>query len=333
MKSITSRWPHQSSVKVEWNLGKRCNYDCSYCPASIHDNTSAHTDIEILKSAIDTLVDLDKPIRLSFTGGEPCVHPKFDELVKYAKYRGVAWISVTTNGTRPFEFYFSLPIDQLVFSIHFEYDWHRVLDTVKKIAHHSKIRPIAQLMAHHDYMDDVRVAHAVCKQEGIANTVRRIRWTEGDHNVFDDMRYDGKDLQWILENESTVGANTVIDDSKLYHSNDVIKLHLNQFKDWTCYAGLESLMINWDGEVHRATCRVGGSLGNIYESTFVVPNEPVICTRDWCTCSADIPLTKYAPTQETLQQPLDHAADLDSQHTHGSQVIDVSGLQLQRNVE
>ena len=50
MFKVTSRWPHQNSVKVEWNLGKRCNYDCSYCPSSIHDNTSAHTDIEVLKA-------------------------------------------------------------------------------------------------------------------------------------------------------------------------------------------------------------------------------------------------------------------------------------------
>jgi hypothetical protein len=53
-------------------------------------------------------------------------------------------------------------------------------------------------------------------------------------------------------------------------------------------------MINWDGEVHRATCRVGGSLGNIYNGTFEHPSQAVICTRKWCTCAADIPLTKVA---------------------------------------
>ncbi len=68
--------------------------------------------------------------------------------------------------------------------------------------------------------------------------------------------------------------------------------NMNQFKGWTCNAGLESLMINWDGEVHRATCRVGGSLGNIYQGTFTEQLQPISCTRDWCTCAADIPLTK-----------------------------------------
>jgi MoaA/NifB/PqqE/SkfB family radical SAM enzyme len=292
MLSITSRWPHQDSIKIEWNLGKRCNYDCSYCPASIHDNTSPHTDIEILKATVDKLMTLGKPIRLSFTGGEPCVHPKFDELVRYCKHVGISWISVTTNGTRPYEFYASLPVDQYVFSIHFEYDVERILDTILKVVESTKIKVVAQIMAHHNHMLNVRTVRTMLMNQQVPNTVRRIRWTQGDHDLFDDMRYHPDDLIWIKEQDATVQGNCVIDSEQIIHANDVIKLHLNKFKGWTCTAGLESLMINWDGEVHRATCRVGGSLGNIYESTFVVPSDPVICTRDWCTCAADIPLSK-----------------------------------------
>ena len=293
MYKVTSRWPHQNSIKIEWNLGKRCNYDCSYCPSSIHDNSSAHTDIEILKATVDKLMTLGKPIRLSFTGGEPTVHPKFTELVKYCKHVGISWISVTTNGTLPYEFYAGLQIDQLVFSIHLEYDWKRVFNTVESVVDQTKIKVIAQIMAHHEHMDAVLQLRAKCLLAQIPSTVRRIRWTQGNHDLFDDMRYHPDDLNWIKEQDATVPGNCVIDSEQIIHANDVIKLHLNKFKGWTCNAGLESLMVNWDGEVHRATCRVGGSLGNIYEGTFVAPSDPVICTRDWCTCAADIPLTKY----------------------------------------
>lgn len=296
MFKVTSRWPHQNSIKVEWNLGKRCNYDCSYCPSSIHDNTSPHTDIELLKGTIDKLQTLGKPIRLSFTGGEPCVHPKFDELVRYAKHVGISWVSVTTNGTRPYEYYASLPVDQYVFSIHLEYDWKRVFNTVEGVVASTNKKVIAQIMAHHDHMDAVLQLRSKCLLTEIPSTVRRIRWTEGDHDLFDDMRYHPDHLLWIKEQDATVQGNCVIDNERIIHSNDVIKLHLNKYKDWNCSAGLESLMINWDGEVHRATCRVGGSLGNIYKDSFVAPNSPVKCTREWCTCSADIPLTKLAPT-------------------------------------
>ena len=292
MFKVTSRWPHQNSIKIEWNLGKRCNYDCSYCPASIHDNSSIHTDIKILKTTVDKLMTLGKPIRLSFTGGEPCVHPNFLELVKYCKHVGVKWISVTTNGTLPYEFYSALEADQIVFSIHLEYDWKRVFNTVESVVNLSNKKVIAQIMAHHDYMDAAMQLRARCLLGHIPNTVRRIRWTEGDHDLFDDMRYNANDLNWLKEQEATVQGNCVIDDSEIIHSNDVIKLHLNKYKDWTCNAGLESLMINWDGEVHRATCRVGGSLGNVYQDTFLQPTDPVICDRNFCTCSADIPITK-----------------------------------------
>ena len=294
MYKVTSRWPHQSSIKVEWNIGKRCNYDCSYCPSSIHDNTSQHTDIEILKSCIDQLSKLGKPIRLSFTGGEPCVHPKFQELVMYARHKGIKWISVTTNGTLPYEFYKILPVDQYVFSIHFEYDWMRVSNTLRKLADMTKIKLIGQIMAHQDHMVPVKIVREVLNQEQIPNTVRRIRWTEGDHDLFDDMRYHPDDLHWIKEQEATVSGNCIIDKDQIVHANDVIKLHLNKYKGWTCNAGIESLMINWDGEVHRATCRVGGSLGNIYNSTFKQPEDPVTCDRNFCTCASDIPITKVS---------------------------------------
>ena len=297
MIKVTSRWPHQGSIKVEWNLGKRCNYDCSYCPSSIHDNSSPHTDIEILKRAVDKLVTLGKPIRLSFTGGEPTVHPKFQELVKYCKHVGISWISVTTNGTLPYEFYASLPIDQLVVSVHFEYDWLRICNTLMKVSAMTNISVIAQLMAHHDHMASVKAVHGTLLADGTPTTVRRIRWTEGDHDLFDDMRYHPDDLNWIKEQNATVKANTVVwlnneHAQLLYHANDMIKNHQNQFKGWTCNVGIESLMINWDGDVHRATCRVGGSLGNIYSGTFSINEEPVICDRNYCTCAADIPITK-----------------------------------------
>jgi MoaA/NifB/PqqE/SkfB family radical SAM enzyme len=304
MHKVTSRWPHQNSIKIEWNIGKRCNYDCSYCPASIHDNTSKHTDIEVLKATVDKLMTLGKSIRLSFTGGEPCVHPKFLELVKYCKHVGISWISVTTNGTLPYEFYSALEVDQIVFSLHLEYDWQRAYNTLSKVADFTNIKIIAQIMCHHDYQDAAVTIFARCLSAHIPATLRRIRWTEGDHDLFDDMRYHPDYLNWIKQQEATVQPNTLLfykdKPMEQRHANDVIKLHLNKYKDWTCNAGTESLMINWDGDVHRATCRVGGSLGNIYESSFVAPREPVTCDRNFCTCAADIPLTKTNPVvQET----------------------------------
>jgi MoaA/NifB/PqqE/SkfB family radical SAM enzyme len=295
MFKITSRWLHQDSIKIEWNIGKRCNYDCSYCPSVIHDNYSSHTDIDILKNTVDQIKEIRKPARLSFTGGEPCIHPDFEKLLEYCKYRGIDWVNITTNGTRTAEWYLKNEcyFNHLVFSLHFEYEWDRILKTINAYYARAKNNFFVNIMAHHQHMNGVKKVVESFDNQGIKYAVRRIRWSEGDHNVFDDLRYESSDLEWLLKKESTAEANTVIDDKQIIHANDVIKLHLNKFKNWTCNAGLESLMINWDGEVHRATCRVGGSLGNIYQKTFSIPQEPVNCTRDNCTCAADIPITKF----------------------------------------
>jgi MoaA/NifB/PqqE/SkfB family radical SAM enzyme len=294
MHKITSVWPHQDQIKVEWNIGKRCNYDCSYCPSSIHDSVSPHTDINILESAVDRLCEIGKPLRISLTGGEPCVHPDIEDLLEYFKRKNIFWVNVTTNGTRGYRWYLDNEMfyNHIVFSLHFEYDWHRIVDTIMKYYDGTERDFFVNVMAHQDYMHNVKTVVKKFREIGIKYAVRRIRWTEGDHNIFDDLRYDGNDLQWILEQDATVKPNCRVDNEKIIHANDIIKNNQNAFKDWVCNAGIESLMINWDGEVHRATCRVGGSLGNIYQGTFSVPTQSIICTRDWCTCAADIPLTK-----------------------------------------
>ena len=105
MFKLTSSWPHQDQIKIEWNLGKRCNYDCSYCPTSIHDNFSPHTDINVLEKTIDRLCELDKPLRISLTGGEPCVHPDIEDLFDYMKRKNIFWVNLTTNGTRSASWY------------------------------------------------------------------------------------------------------------------------------------------------------------------------------------------------------------------------------------
>lgn len=296
MRKITSIWPHQETIHVEWNIGKRCNYDCSYCPSMIHDNHSPHTPIKILEQTVDELVELDKPIRLSLTGGEPCVHPDIEQLFDYIHIRGIQWLNVTTNGTRSSHWYQlnSIYFNHLVFSLHFEHDWERVSKTIAELKLLVDLPFFVNVMAHHDYMKEVRMAVELFESRDIKYAIRRIRWTEGDHNVFDDMKYEGKDLEWILSKTATVQPNCEIDGGKeLAHANDIIKEKRNKFKGWNCSAGIESLMINWDGNVHRATCRVGGSLGNIYKGTFEPPEQMITCTRDWCTCAADIPLTKF----------------------------------------
>lgn len=139
--------------RVEWNIGKRCNFDCSYCGSSIHDNFSPHMPYEKIIQSIDTIRNsTDKQIKIGWTGGEPFVHPKFIDILKYAKEQAnVFRQTVVTNGTVPFKTYQkALPyLDQVSFSYHFEHTIH------DKIVHN--IENVFEYYKSIDKKDEVKV--------------------------------------------------------------------------------------------------------------------------------------------------------------------------------
>jgi MoaA/NifB/PqqE/SkfB family radical SAM enzyme len=155
MFKVESRWGHHTSIHVEWNIGKRCNLDCAYCPAEIHDNFSPHTDLDVMVNTIYELEKIGKPIRLSLTGGEPTVHPKINKILECAKAR-LEWISVTTNGLRPAEWYIKQPVNQWVFSLHFDNEYNRrVAENIVKYTQLLDMEGMptlfqVNLMAHHE---------------------------------------------------------------------------------------------------------------------------------------------------------------------------------------
>jgi hypothetical protein len=141
-------------------------------------------------------------------------------------------------------------------------------------------------------LKDVKDACEALLDAGIRYALRPIRWTK-THDDFEDMiHYSEEEKEFLAVSNHTPPKNILIDDTLHCNVNDLLINKTNQFKGWSCMVGVESLMINWDGAVHRATCRVGGSLGNIYQGKFEMPKDPITCTRNWCTCAADIAITK-----------------------------------------
>ena len=97
---------------------------------------------KIIKS-IDTIrSSTDKQIKIGWTGGEPFVHPKFVDILKYAKEKAnVFRQTVVTNGTVPFKTYQkALPyLDQVTFSYHFEHTIHdKIVNNIKNVHEYYK---------------------------------------------------------------------------------------------------------------------------------------------------------------------------------------------------
>jgi len=104
----------EKTFQVTWDVGRRCNYDCSYCHPIRHDNFSSHASLETLTSTFDFVLEyfnvikkytkIDQKLSISFTGGEPTNNPNFLKMIRHVKehesYKDSSFsLNLTTNGT------------------------------------------------------------------------------------------------------------------------------------------------------------------------------------------------------------------------------------------
>lgn len=93
--------------QILWDITRRCNYDCTYCWPSVHNNIEPHHEYEKIIETIDKAVDEwseQDTIRWNFGGGEPTMHPRFMDILKHLNNSG-QWVLVTTNGSRSTRFW------------------------------------------------------------------------------------------------------------------------------------------------------------------------------------------------------------------------------------
>lgn len=84
--------------RVTVELTNRCNISCTFCHRQVYDMELGEMSVELFKKIIDEMSEY-QPIKLvPFFRGEPLLHPKFIELMRYAKKKGIGPIQVFSNG-------------------------------------------------------------------------------------------------------------------------------------------------------------------------------------------------------------------------------------------
>jgi len=182
IKTTAIKLKENQPMLVTWDLGRRCNYDCSYCEASRHNNTSPHAKLSKLKDTFDFIKEYinkynlhkknPQHVNIDFTGGEPTVNPQFWDIVKYIKRHEGFNIGLTTNGTWP-----EKDIDNIVKYVDgITISWHaeahqklkdRVLQNALKVKE-SGIWLQVNVMLHCDYFDEAKEVCSFLKRQNIA---------------------------------------------------------------------------------------------------------------------------------------------------------------------
>jgi len=327
MIKIEHTSPHALRIGyVDWRLGNTCNYKCSYCPP--YENSGSFpwinidTNIKTQNIIIEGYRSMGKSTSFAYTGGEPTVYKYFPQLLENGKNQG-AWNWVYTNGSRTVRYWNDIKdvLDMACISYHAEYDQGdhliEVVDAIKKQVYLSinvVMHPL-QLDKCFAFIDKFKSAHP----EIVVDT-KIVRVAHGEITHPD---YTEDSISKILEYKKIASVRTKKQSigKPFLGKNVIMKLiepdkeprlincqeeilkgfnGYNDFNNWECYVGVESLMIDFDGKVYKGYCQMDGSIGSI--PNFEVPTDPTTCKygSKRCTCNLDFATTKYSTPNKTF---------------------------------
>jgi len=294
---------------VEWTLGNKCTFACSYCPDILHDGTAGWHDQKKLTDFLDVCYDhyhtkMGRELIVQYTGGEPTVYPKFKQLINYAKERGIMQ-SMISNGSRTHRFWKEVaPVfDKIHLSYHGEFaDPEHTIGVAKIIAETTDLH-INMLMLPNRFDELLTIATRLrdeCPDANIQLKPLQIGfgdelypYSEAEQHVLATMHSFSK--RAALKSNFPVGhlKTTYADGTEgRAVSNALILDGTNKYSGWLCDIGLDTLNVDMFGEIRGGLCRVGGSYGNIYKDDYTLPTQPTICDKEWCMCHLDLMVTK-----------------------------------------
>lgn len=75
-----------------------CNLKCPMCPRTFMKDKTGYMDMDLYKKIIDEIGGKVCAIKLNWRG-EPTMHPKLAEMIRYAKQKGIMEVLLNSNGT------------------------------------------------------------------------------------------------------------------------------------------------------------------------------------------------------------------------------------------
>jgi len=240
------------TMLISWDLGRRCNFDCSYCPPHRHDNVSDYASFEELKKTAEFMFDYlsvlmpyreAKYVSVSFTGGEPTANPSFVKFGIWLKEKYLLCyqdqyhfsINLTTNGAFGREMRDNLirNFDFSTISYHCEGSEDlkkKVVDNIFYLSEYKfKLKVNVMFHAREDYFNECVKLCEQLDKKGITYIPRMI----GEHeNKKYAHRYTKKQIEWMESfwNKGKCSKKNVLKEKKVELENQEKNNDLKELK-------------------------------------------------------------------------------------------------------
>jgi hypothetical protein len=276
--------PQRPKTHVQWILGNRCNYKCSYCHEMFRMGDRAFlTEEALLETCKDIIYhydDLGRDVVFEFIGGEPTLFGRISEIGKRLSNHPTN-IVLKTNGSADLDW------------------WRESKPFLGKviISAHKEFCDIDHLMRVVELLQDDTDSYPTPVEVLFPVTNRTESWNWGMKNLrLFRSKYGVGDIQLLYSNFAR-GSNMFLpyrkemwdEYNQLYNikpevisPTPVVMRDQPIFTGRRCYAGIDTLTIDADGNVRRGWCGEDGLVGNIYELPVAWPTDPIICQKAIC---------------------------------------------------
>ena len=278
-------------LNIFWDISTQCNFKCTYCYAE-RLNDWNKIDKWPRQQLILNIIKMSKlPVNLHIIGGEPTIHPKYNEIVKQSidivnKQDG-NYVCIVSNGSKPEKFYRNHIYDKsiiLAFSYHLEYekqlgkDFCKLLKNISiavergfKVAIHFMI-PLdpRDYKAAHTFLDNIeKISKDILIRSYYLQKTKNGKevfcdYPKGVYNEFS--RLDKMTGEFILEYEN--GSKTSFNYYSLFDKSRF------SFKGWKCWNNMYE--ISWDGYVVKS-CFEDVTRKSIYTDIGYFKNIKTVC--------------------------------------------------------
>jgi len=266
-------------TRIQWMLGNNCNYDCSYCLDLFKRGDYSAPDeelfLEICKDIIYHYDDLGNDVVFEFIGGEPTLTEKIPDIGQRLHNYPTS-IILRTNGSASLDWWLksSRYLSEVIISVHREFaDIEHIINVIKLLKESKNMHPI-----------EVKVLFPV--------TVRPESWNWGISHVKKfRKRFGVGELQLLYSNFGRKSDTLLpykeeqlnqIGKSSIVTNQSSVKTDPFNYKGKTCYAGIDTLVIDAIGDIFRGWCLQEGKIGNIYKMPVAWPKTTIICQKESC---------------------------------------------------
>lgn len=290
---------------VQWMLGNSCNYSCSYCHEMFRRGDRDKVDSELLLEVCKDITyhydELGRDVVFEFLGGEPTLQERIPEIGQRLSNFPTNLI-LRTNGSAPLEWWKKVKpvIGGVIISVHREFaDIDHIEKVIEFLRDSENVYP----------MENIQILFPVTHvPESFNWGVEQVKKFRKRHDLGElqllysdfgrgsSMYMPYKPDQWAIYQEIN---NIKPTPEKLSHNtshkkenHDTLRRYQPIFTDQRCFAGIETLTIDSDGNVWRGWCRQDGKLGNIHNLPIDWPKEPTICQKSFCHNGFDRQATK-----------------------------------------